>query len=141
MSHDHGPLIAQAASAVSPLRPPDVHADASAISPSHLPPDALGRPPQAEPIAEILVLLQRLAVGVETLSNEVRRVADHVSPEPGDLVGTPYIAGRLGCTKTWAAELVRKGEIPKDCVVSGTGHGRLWKFHKRQLDAWLHERQ
>lgn len=89
----------------------------------------------------MLALLQRLAVGVENLTNEVRRVDNHVAPQPGDLVGTAYVARQLGCTNVWAAELARKGEIPGHCILPGTGKGKVWRFHRRQIDEWLAKRQ
>ena len=36
--------------------------------------------------------------------------------------------------------MVRNGDIPKGCIVPGSGNGRLWKFRRRQLEEWLAKR-
>ncbi len=74
------------------------------------------------------------------IANHLRRIADHFDPAPPDIVDTPYIAKRLGVTTTRIAQMVREGMIPKSCIVPGTGNGRLWKFHRRQLEEWLSRR-
>lgn len=71
---------------------------------------------------------------------DLRRIADHFDPPPPDIVDTPYIAERLGVTTTRIAQMVREGEIPKSCIVPGSGDGRLWKFHRGQLEDWLAKR-
>jgi hypothetical protein len=75
-------------------------------------------------------VMERLAVAVE-------RIADRLDPPPSDIVGSRWVADRLGCTTTWIAELVRSGEMPRGCVVQGTGNGRPWKFHREQIEEWL----
>jgi hypothetical protein len=85
-------------------------------------------------------LVERLAVGVESLLEVATRVADQFAPEPADLVGTEYIARRLGCTTVWVAEMAREGGIPKQCIVRGTGKGKPWKFHRRRIEEWLARR-
>ena len=71
---------------------------------------------------------------------DLRRIADHFDPQPADVVGTPYLANKLGCTSTWIAQMVRSGEIPKGCLVPGTGKGRQWKFYRRRIEEWLASR-
>jgi hypothetical protein len=101
-----------------------------------------------------LVLLERLALAGEriadsleairsanhTLAASVARLADHLAPSPSAIVGTPYVAGALGQTTTWVADMARKGTIPKGCVVPGTGNGKPWKFYRDRIDAWLKSR-
>jgi hypothetical protein len=43
---------------------------------------------------------------------DLKRIADHFDPPPSDKVGSHYVARRLGCTTTWVADMVRRGEIP-----------------------------
>jgi len=86
------------------------------------------------------VSLARIAKAIECIQVQVARIADHFDPPPADKVGTPYIAQRLGCTTVWVTEMVRKGEIPSACVVSGTGFGRPWKFFRACIDEWLENR-
>ena len=85
-------------------------------------------------------------LGAETLrvllevQAELKRIADHFDPQPADVVGTPYLANKLGCTSTWIAQMVRSGEIPKGCLVLGSGNGRQWKFYRRRIEEWLASR-
>ena len=79
-------------------------------------------------------------VNMPELVTEIRRISNHFDPPPSDVIGTDYIAGKLGCTKVWVAELVRSGEIPAGCIVSGTGNGKPWKFHRSKRDRWLRDR-
>ena len=71
---------------------------------------------------------------------DLKRLADHFDPPPSDIVDTPYIAQRLGLTTARIAQLVRSGEIPKSCVVPGSGQGRQWKFYRRRMEEWLTKR-
>jgi hypothetical protein len=68
---------------------------------------------------------------------DLKRIADHFDPPPPDKVGSDYVASRLGCTTTWIADLVRRGEIPPHCVVPGTGNGKPWKFFRSRIDSWI----
>lgn len=77
----------------------------------------------------------------ESQANELlslfRRIADRLDPPPPDVVGSDYIATRLGCTATWIAEQARDGKLPARCIVPGTGRGKPWKFYRSQIDDWL----
>jgi hypothetical protein len=85
-------------------------------------------------------------LGAETLRalaevhTDLKRIADHFDPQPADIVGTTYVANKLGCTSTWIAQMVRDGEIPKGCLVPGSGNGRQWKFYRRRIEEWLVDR-
>lgn len=85
------------------------------------------------PVEEIALLL-------DDLVTQVRRIADALDPPRPDVVDTPYVAARLGCTTTWIAELARKGAIPLACVVPGTGDGKPWKFFRSRIDEWIDSR-
>lgn len=74
------------------------------------------------------------------IAASLTRIADHFDPPPSDIVDTPYLAGRLGVTTTRIAQMVREGTIPKACIVIGSGDGRPWKFHRRQMEQWLAKR-
>jgi hypothetical protein len=50
------------------------------------------------------------------------------------------LADKLGCTATWIAQMVRSGEIPKGCIVPGSGKGRQWKFYRCRIEEWLASR-
>jgi hypothetical protein len=74
--------------------------------------------------------LERIAVALE-------RLADHLAPDPDNMVGTDYVAGKMGCTQTHVARLARDGGIPISCIVAGCGDGRPWKFLRARVDDWL----
>lgn len=86
-----------------------------------------------EPIPDLLYILW-------DISQSLRRIADRVDPSPPDKVGTDYIAEKLGCTKQWVAQMVSLGKIPANCIVAGTGNGKLWKFYRGRIDAWIRKR-
>ena len=75
-------------------------------------------------------LLERIAVALE-------RLADHLAPDPNNIVGTDYVAGKLGCTPTHVARLARDGSIPVSCFVPGCGDGKPWRFLRARIDNWL----
>lgn len=77
---------------------------------------------------------------LRSISQSLARLADHLAPEPADVVGTPYVAGRLACSTAWVSQLVNDGKIPARCVVEGTGNGKPWKFHRKQIDEWIKSR-
>lgn len=96
--------------------------------------------PAAECLPRLVNLAERLAIGVEGLLAVATRLAEHIVPEAADLVGTPFIAERLGCTTVWVSDMARNGVIPKACIVPGTGNGKPWKFHRRRIENWLDKR-
>jgi hypothetical protein len=89
---------------------------------------------------QLLTCLGRIAVAIERLTDETRRLANHVAPAPGDIVGTPFLAKQLGCSVVWAGEMARDGRIPKHCIVPGTGNGKPWKFYREHVEQWLNKR-
>lgn len=64
-----------------------------------------------------------------------------LAPKVPDLVGTDYIARRLGVSKQWVGAMAERGDIPKNCVAPKISGGRIWKFHRDKVDAWLRERE
>lgn len=76
---------------------------------------------------------QRMTVALE-------RLADHLAPKPPDIVGTPYLAQKLDCSKQWITEMIRTGDLPADAIVVGTGNGKPWKFHRHLIDKWIKNR-
>jgi hypothetical protein len=96
-----------------------------------------------EELARRVELLERRCAALEAGSPLaaivplLARIADAVAPAPAAIVGTPYVANKLGCTTVWVAEMVRKGDIPRDCVVPGTGTGKVWRFYRDKIDAWV----
>lgn len=87
-----------------------------------------------------IALLQRVADALEDIAGQAHRIANHLSPAPGDIVGTPYLAQKLGCSVVWAAEMARAGQIPRSCIVPGTGNGKAWKFRREQIEDWINKR-
>jgi hypothetical protein len=84
--------------------------------------------------------LTRVADSQDSIARNLQRIADKLAPPPAAVVGSRYVADRLDCTTVWVAEMVRQAQIPKPCVVAGTGNGKPWKFHRAQIDKWIEER-
>lgn len=90
-------------------------------------------PAPVSPAVRLLDSLNRIAISLE-------RLTDHLVPEPEAIVGTNYISRKLNVTAIWVTEMARKGLIPRSCIVEGTGWGKPWKFHRREIDTWLKSR-
>lgn len=108
-------------------------------SPRHSSEPAHLLPIEALP-AEPTSLGVRLLEVLSNLDRNIQRIADRLDPAPPDIVGTPYVAQKLDCTTTWIADQIRSGEIPRACLVPGTGNGKPWKFHRAQIDRWIASR-
>jgi hypothetical protein len=76
----------------------------------------------------------------EVMARSIARIADALDPPPPDIVDSTYVARRLGCTTTWIADQARSGDIPRRCIVAGTGRGKPWKFHRGPIDEWIESR-
>lgn len=83
---------------------------------------------------------ERIAAALQDLVDVGHRIGSCVAPEPPDVVGAPYIANRLACTTVWVTDMAGNGQIPKNCIVPGTGNGKPWKFYRRGIDEWLERR-
>jgi hypothetical protein len=86
------------------------------------------------------ILLERIAIALEAIVELGEQIADHTTSASTDVVGTPYLAQKLGCSVVWAAELARSGQIPKSCIVPGTGNGKQWRFNRARIEEWLSKR-
>jgi predicted DNA-binding transcriptional regulator AlpA len=75
------------------------------------------------------------------IADSLSRVSDHFDPPPPDIVGTPYVAAKLGCTTDWIAMMVRDRQIPASCLIPGTGEGKPWKFRRSRIDEWIERRK
>jgi hypothetical protein len=95
-------------------------------------------------LATVVHLTQVAVAGtppaLDTIAAAIDRLADHFAPAPQDIVGTEYVARKLGCTPIHAARLARDGQIPRGCLVPGTGTGKPWKLYRRRVDEWLARR-
>lgn len=76
-------------------------------------------------------------IAVDEFFREIASTAIKPSPE---IVGTPYVSERLGCTSIWITEMVRREVIPPACIVPGTGNGKPWKFYRLRIDEWIRRR-
>jgi hypothetical protein len=77
---------------------------------------------------------------MQSIEHQLARIADHFDPAPPSLVGTGYIAAKLGCTTDWITMMVREGQIPTACLVAGTGNHKPWKFYRQRIDEWIEQR-
>ena len=80
---------------------------------------------------------ERYLMVLQDIAESLRRLADAATPDPGEQVGTPYVAKRLGITPIYVGQMAREGKIPKSCVVHGTGDGKPWKFLRERIDRWM----
>jgi hypothetical protein len=107
------------------------------------PADGKGLPPPPGPLLRAHAAPAPMPAGapeLQLIAASLARLADAVAPQPADVVGTPYVAKQLGCTTVWVAELARRGEVPRHCVVPGTGNGKVWRFYRGKIDDWLRVR-
>jgi hypothetical protein len=81
-----------------------------------------------------------LATTLGRIATSLERIANKLDPPPSDKVGTSYVSDKLGCTTTWVAEMIRKGHIPPSCIVPGSGNGKVWRFYRTRIDAWIESR-
>ena len=74
--------------------------------------------------------MERIAYGIE-------RLIEVLVPTAQELVGTRYIASKLGKTPQWIGKMADRGDIPKSCIVPRASGGRIRKFYRDKIDAWL----
>lgn len=72
-----------------------------------------------------------------SIAKSLARIADAVDPPPPDKVDSTYVAKKLGIGLARVSQMATGGEIPPSCIVAGTGHGKLWKFHRTRIDEWI----
>jgi hypothetical protein len=89
------------------------------------------------PSERIAAALERAIPLLRSLVDDFRRLADQLAPVPAQMVGSKYVAQRLGMTTVWISEMARRGIIPKSCIIAGTGTGKLWKFDRAKIDRWI----
>lgn len=82
-------------------------------------------------------LLAALPGLADSIAKSLARIADAIDPPPPDKVDTTYVAKRLGIGVARVSQMASGGEIPASCIVAGTGHGKLWKFHRARIDEWI----
>lgn len=80
---------------------------------------------------------------VDALRNHTAAITSLVAtlaPEVPDLVGTTYVASRLGVSTTWVCRLADNGDIPKACMAPRLSGGRIRRFFRDKVDQWLSEK-
>jgi helix-turn-helix protein len=77
---------------------------------------------------------------ISSIARSLARIADAVDPPPADKVDTSYVAQKLGIGLARVSQMASQGEIPASCIVAGTGHGKIWKFHRERIDEWIESR-
>lgn len=87
----------------------------------------------------VLSLISALP-NLTSIAKSLERIADAVDPPPADKVDTTYVAKKLGIGIPRVSQMASAGEIPPSCIVAGTGHGKLWKFHRVRIDQWIESR-
>ena len=71
-----------------------------------------------------LEMARCFAAHLRLIESHLCRIADRFDPPP-EIVGTPNVAAKLGCTTDLIATLLRDGGIPPSCLVPGTWNGSL----------------
>lgn len=99
-----------------------------------------GRKRGEQELKRIAFALEQIASGVREMEPALRRIADHFDPPKRGTVGTPYVAERLGVSVRWISDLIRKGDIPKSCIVPRSGEGKYWRFWKDKIDDWIEQK-
>lgn len=74
---------------------------------------------------------------ISSIARSLERIANAMDPPPPDKVDTTYVAKRLGIGVARVSQMAGQGEIPPSCIVAGTGNGKVWKFHRAQIDEWI----
>jgi hypothetical protein len=75
----------------------------------------------------------------ERIADGIERLIDLLVPKTSELVGTEYVASKIGKSKQWIGKMAERGTIPKNCIAPKVSGGRIWKFHRDKIDAWLLE--
>jgi predicted DNA-binding transcriptional regulator AlpA len=77
----------------------------------------------------------------ERIAQGIERLIEVLVPKTSELVGTEYVASKLGVSKQWVGKMAEKGTIPKNCIAPKVSGGRIWKFYRDKTDAWLKEKR
>jgi Helix-turn-helix domain len=67
----------------------------------------------------------------------ITRLAEALAPRPSSMMDTGEVAARLGLTTRRVTQMISSGELPRECIVSGTGKGKVWKFHREEIERWI----
>lgn len=100
----------------------------------------VGRKGGEDEIRRMAEALENVSSSLEQIKPAIIRIADHFDPRQRSVVGTPYIAERLGVSVRWINDLIHKGEIPKSCICPQSGEGKYWRFWKEKIDLWIEGR-
>jgi hypothetical protein len=92
-------------------------------------------------VQEIVSPLIQLVEELKQQGKVFQGLLEVLSPTPVDLVGTDFVAAKLGCTTQWVTEMAGNGTIPKHCIAPKVSGGRIWKFHRQQICDWLNEKK
>ena len=82
----------------------------------------------------------RLINAIEEMATDISRLANHFDPPPPNVVDTQYVASEMSVSIAYVGELARKGEIPTNCLVPGSGEGKCWKFYRSRITKWIASR-
>ena len=102
--------------------------------------EARSRSANEDQFGRIAAALEQIALPIRDVEPALRRIADHFDPPKRGTVGTPYVAERLGVSVRWISDLIRRGDIPKSCIVPRSGDGKYWRFWKDKIDEWVEQK-
>lgn len=92
-------------------------------------------------VQEIVLPLIQLVEELKQQGEVFQGLLEVLSPTPVDLVGTDFVAAKLGCTTQWVTEMAGNGTIPKKCIAPKVSGGRIWKFYRQEICDWLNEKK
>ena len=106
-----------------------------------------GRPPAEDRESSLkkedsqMVALNQSANPFERIADGLERLLEVLVPKASELVGSEYIAAKLGVSKQWVGKLASNGTIPKNWIAPKISGGRIWKFRRDRVDEWLKVRE
>ena len=90
-------------------------------------------------IEEVVSPLIQLIEEMKQQGRAFQGLLEVLSPRPVDLVGTDFVAAKLGCSKQWVGKMAENGTIPKHCIAPKVSGGRIWKFYRQEICDWLNK--
>jgi hypothetical protein len=118
--------------------------DFSSQQSSRLPCAIAGSVSSSREVSSVIASGNDITALVAALMDHTRAIDTLVAtlaPETPDYVGTEYLARKLGMSPQWIAKMAERGDIPRHIIAPKVSGGRIWRFDRAKLDAWLRNRE
>ena len=74
----------------------------------------------------------------ERFWSDLERLFEFLFPKgTEELVGTEYLAKKLGYCRQWICKMADTGVIPESCIAPRGSGGRSRRFYRIRIDAWI----